>query len=142
MRKLLTIVMLAAVVASFAADKAQESIDQLQSRAAAADKKKQVDLYMDLAQRQLESSNDAYNSNADQAKRLFEASGKSAVMAAQAAIESNHKLKRTEIRLRELSFRMSEIRKTWAFEDRAPLDPSIQSVEAARNKLLDRMFQK
>ncbi len=142
MRKLLILVMLAAAVPCIAADKPQETLDQLQARAASADKKKQVDLYMDLAQRQLESANDIYNSNVDQAKKLFDASAKAAVMAAQASLESNHKLKRTEIRLRELSFHMSDIRKTWAFEDRAPLDPLIQSVEAARNKLLDRMFQK
>lgn len=142
MRKLLILVMLAAAVASFAGDKPQEPIDQLQARAAAADKKKQVDLYMDLAQRQIETANDAYNTNADQAKKLFDDAAKSAIVAAQAALDANHKLKRTEIRLRELSLRMSDIRKTWAFEDRAPLDPSIQSVEAARNKLLDRMFQK
>lgn len=142
MRKLLILVMLAASVPPLAADKPRETIEELQTRAAAADKKKQVDLYMDIAQRELESANDVYNNNADQAKKLFEQAGKSAVTAAQAALDSNHKLKQTEIRLRELSFRMSDIRKTWAFEDRAPLDPFIQSVEAARNKLLDRMFQK
>src|SRR5215472_2544137 len=116
MRKLLILVLLATSVASMAADKPRETIEELQTRAAGADKKKQVDLYMDIAQRELESANDVYNNNADQAKKLFEQAGKSAVTAAQAALDSNHKLKQTEIRLRELSFRMSDIRKTWAFE--------------------------
>ncbi|MGZ4788626.1 MAG: hypothetical protein ACXVZV_05330 [Terriglobales bacterium] len=142
MRKLLVAIIVATALASAAKDKAPESIDQLKARAASADKKKQVQLYVELAQRQLESSNDLYNTNADRARELFLESATSAELASNAAVESNHKLKRTEIDLRELSHRMSDIRRTWAFEDRAPLDPAIQRVEAARTKLLDRMFKK
>jgi hypothetical protein len=142
MRKLLIAVILAATVFSFAGQKPQETIDQLQARAAAAEKKKQVDLYAELAQRQLEAADATYNSNIEQAKALFKEAAQSAVLAAQAAISANHKLKRTEIRLRELSLHMSNIRQTWAFEDRAPLTTAIQSVEAARTQLLNRMFQK
>lgn len=141
MRKLLIVVMLVTAVVAVGRDKPQ-SIDQLQARADAAKVKKQVDLYADLAKLQLDTSDTVYNTNADKAKQLFKDAAKSGVMAAQAALESNHKLKKTEIRLRELSFHMSEIRKTWAFEDRAPLDSAIQSIESARNKLLDRMFKK
>jgi len=142
MRKLLIAVILAVTVVALAHDKPQETLDQLQARAAAADKKKQVDLYADLAQRQLEAADATYNTSVEQAKTLFKDSAKSAVMAAQAALDANHKLKKTEIRLRELSLHMSNIRETWAFEDRAALAPAIQSVEASRTKLLDRMFQK
>ena len=142
MRKLLIAVFIGIALFSAAKEKPAETIEQLKARAESADKKKQIDLYADLAQRQLEAANDAYNTNIDRAKTLFTASAKSAELAAQAALDANHKLKNTEIRLRELSHRMSDIRRTWAFEDRAPLDPDIQRVEAARNKLLDRMFQK
>jgi len=141
MRKLLVLVILVSAVGA-ASGKKPESIDQLAARAAAAKTKKQVDLYVELAKRQLDASDSVYNTSADKAKQLFKDAAKSGVMAAQAALDSNHKLKKTEIRLRELSFHMSEIRKTWAFEDRAPLDADIQSVESARNKLLDRMFKK
>ena len=141
MRKLLVLVILVSAVGA-ASGKKPEPIDQLAARAAVAKTKKQVDLYVELAKRQLDASDSVYNTSADKAKQLFKDAAKSGVMAAQAALDSNHKLKKTEIRLRELSFHMSEIRKTWAFEDRAPLDADIQSVECARNKLLDRMFKK
>jgi len=123
-------------------DKPPETLAQLKARAEASDKHKQADLYLELAKREAEAANETYNTNADQAKELFEDSAKSAELSSQAALESNHKLKQIEIKLRELSHRLSDIRKTWAFEDRAPLDPAIQRVETARTKLLDRMFQK
>jgi hypothetical protein len=119
-----------------------ETIEQLQARAQAADTRKQVELYAELAARQLEAANQQYNSNIEQAKTLFLDAAHSAELASQAALNANHKLKQTEIKLRELSHRMADIRRTWAFEDRAPIDPAIQRVETARNKLLDRMFQK
>jgi len=142
MRKVLIAVLVGVTLLALAKEKSSETIDQLKARAAAADAHKQAELYAELAERQLEAANEQYNTNVDQAKVLFEASAQSAEQASQAALDANHKLKQTEIKLRELSHRMSDIRRTWAFEDRAPLDPAIQRVEAARNKLLDRMFQK
>jgi hypothetical protein len=125
-----------------AKDKPAETLEQLKARAAVADKHKQAELYAELASRQLEAADQQYASNVEQAKALFLASADSAEMASQTALDANHKLKQIEIKLRELSHRMSDVRRTWAFEDRAPVDPAIQRVETARNKLLDRMFQK
>jgi hypothetical protein len=119
-----------------------ETIEQLQARAQAADKRKQIELYGELADRQIDAADRQYNSNVEQAKSLFLEAAHSAELASQAALDANHKLKQTEIKLRQLSHRMADLRRTWAFEDRAPVDPAIQRVETARNKLLDRMFQK
>ena len=142
MRKSLILLIVGTALLLPAAEKVSPTIEQMKAKAASADKTKQPELYMELAKVQLESSNDIYNANADQARDLFMDAANSAELASKAAIESNKKLKKTEINLRELSHRMSDIRRTWAFEDRAPLDPAIQRVEAARTKLLDRMFQK
>ena len=122
--------------------KANETIDELRTRAASADKHKQTELYAELAKRELEEADSIYNNDAEKAKSLFGDSAKDAEIASQASLESNHRLKQTEISLRELEHRMSDVRRNWAFEDRAALDPSIQKVETARTKLLDRMFQK
>lgn len=141
MRKLLIFIIGLSLFAA-AKDTAPLPLDQLKAKAESAPKPKQAELYCELAQRQLESANDIYNTNVDQARELFLESATSAELGAQASVESNKKLKQTEIKLRELAKRMSDIRRTWAFEDRAPLDPAIQRVETARSKLLDRMFQK
>jgi hypothetical protein len=142
MRKLPILLIVGLALLARAADKVPPTIEQMKAKAASAEKSKQPQLYMELAQVQLESSNDLYNTNVDQARELFLDAATSAESASTAALESNKKLKQTEIKLRELSHRMADIRRTWAFEDRAPLDPAIQRVETARNKLLDRMFKK
>lgn len=142
-RRLITIAVALFALAVAASEKPPQTIETLKARAeSTTDKHKQIDLYLDLAKLELESANDSYNNNAEQARSLFLDSARSGDLAAQAALESNHRLKRTEIKLRELSHRMTDIRRTWAFEDRAPLDPAIQKIETARTKLLDRMFQK
>ena len=142
MRKLFIFAMIAIALLATAKDKTPESIDQLTARAAAADKHKQTELYPELANRELDAADAAYNTDVEKAKALFNQSAKDAVIAANAALESNHRLKQTEISLREIGHRMLDIRRSWAFEDRAPLDGAIQLVEDARNKLLDRMFKK
>jgi hypothetical protein len=125
-----------------AKEKQPETLEQLKARADAAEKHKQPELYAQLAERQLDAADQQYSTNIEQARALFLASAESAELASQAALDGNHKLKQIEIKLRELAHRMSDVRRTWAFEDRAPVDPAIQRVETARNKLLDRMFQK
>ncbi|HUN89297.1 MAG TPA: hypothetical protein VMU28_10925 [Terriglobales bacterium] len=142
MRKFFIVAMVAVALLATAKDKSNETIDQLRVRAAAADKRKQTDLYAELAKRELEEADSTYNTDAEKAKALFNQSAKDAEVASQAAIDANHRLKQTEISLRELEHRMSDMRRSWAFDDRAGLDPAIQRVEAARTKLLDRMFQK
>ena len=142
MRKVLIVAMLLTAWMASAKSKAPETIEELKARAAAADKHKQTELYAELAKRELEDADSAYNTDAEKAKALFNESAKDAELSSQAALDSNHRLKQTEISLRELGHRMSDMRRNWAFEDRSALDPAIQRVETARSKLLDRMFQK
>jgi hypothetical protein len=122
--------------------KETETIDQLKARAAAAEQKKQAELYSQLAKMQLEAANNVYETHADVARNLIADSADSAEKAATASMESKKREKKTEIDLRELAKRMDDIGRTWAFDDRAPIKAAIQRVENARSKLLDRMFQK
>lgn len=142
MRKVLIVAMLVSALTASAKSKIPETIAELKARAAAADKHKQAELYAELANRELEAADSTYNTDIEKAKVLFLDSAKDGELSSQAALDTNHRLKQTEISLRELEHRMSDIRRSWAFEDRAALDPAIQRVETARSKLLDRMFQK
>lgn len=141
MRKLVVAVILLGI-ALVASAKEPETIDQLKARAAAAEQKKQPELYSRLAKMQLESANDVYETHADVARNLISDSADSAEKAATASIKSRKREKKTEIELRELAKRMDDIARTWAFDDRDPIKTAIQRVESARSKLLDRMFQK
>jgi len=138
----LFVVMLVCGIATIATAKEPETIDQLKARAEAAEQKKQPELYSKLAKMQAEAANDAYNANVEQARKLIEEAAESAEKAAGASLATGKRLKKTEIDLRQLHNRMDDIGRTWSFDDRSPIKTSMQRVEAARSKLLDRMFAK
>lgn len=140
MRK--TFIVLLIFSAIFASAKEPQTVDQLKARLQSADAKKQVELYMDLATLQVNEADKAYNSDAEKAKQLMEEGTQAAEKAGQGAVDTGKHMKRTEIELRKLEKRMEDIRRSWAVEDREPIEPEIKRVEAVRSKLLDRMFRK
>ena len=140
MRKsLLVFLIFSALLASA---KEPETIEQLKARLQSADRNKQVELYMDLATLQVNEADKAYNSDVEKAKQLMEEGTQSAEKAGQGSVETGKHMKRTEIDLRKLEKRMEDIRRSWAVEDREPIEPEIKRVEAVRSKLLDRMFRR
>ena len=140
MRKLLLAILIATAI--FAQAKQPETIDELKARAEAADKKKQTELYSELSSRQIEAADEAYNSNADQARNLLEQGIQSAEKASQACLDSGKNIKKTEIALRKIQNRVKEMQPSWSFEDRQPFPAAIKRIDDARTKLLDRMFKK
>jgi hypothetical protein len=141
MRKLMIAIMICGV-ALVSAAKEPETIDQVKAKAEAAEKGKKAELYAKLAAMEAEAANNAYNTNAEQARQLIQDCAGSAEKASQASLDSGKRQKKTEIDLRQLYKRLDDIQKTWNFDDRAPVKEVMQRVEAARSKLLDRMFEK
>jgi len=140
MRKsLLTFLILSALLASA---KEPETIEHLKSRIQSADRNKQIELYMDLATLQVNEADKTYNNDPDKAKQLIEEGVQSAEKAGHGSLETGKHMKQIEIDLRKLEKRLEDIRRSWALEDREPIEPGIKRVEAARSKLLDRMFRK
>jgi hypothetical protein len=140
MRKL--VIALIVGMALTAPAKEPETIDQLKARAAAADSKHQPELFSQLAKMQLDAANNVYGSNPEQARDLVAQSADSAEKASQACVASGKREKKTEIELRQLGKHMDDVIRTWTFDDRSQANSAVQRVEAARSKLLDRMFEK
>ncbi len=139
--KALLFAFLVASVTVSAADKL--TLDQLKVQAESAHEGKQVDLYTEVARQQMELANQSYDvGNSEKALSLIKESVDSAEKAADEAMRSGKKLKQAEIALRKLSARGQDIRRSVAFEDRAPIEPLLARIEQSRTKLLDRMFQK
>ncbi len=128
--------------ALLASAKEPQTIDQLKARLQSADAKKQIELYMELATLQINEADKTYNSDAEKAKQLMEEGTQSAEKAGQGSVDTGKHMKQIEIDLRKLEKRMEDIRRSWAVEDREPIEPEIKRVEAVRSKLLDRMFRK
>jgi len=76
----------------------------------------------------------------DEAERLIRQLGQYAERGAQCSIESHKREKDTEIKLRELSRRLSEVEKTFSFEDRALIREQTYNIDRLREKLLTNMF--
>ncbi len=140
MKRTIFITML--LLVSIAAPAKEESIEQLKARADAAEAAKKPALYAELAHRQLEQADSLYNTDPEGARKLAEQSIASAIAAGTFSVQTGKDLKKTEIRLRKLEDRMHDMQRSWAFEDRQPLKDGAERVDAARSKLLDRMFKK
>jgi hypothetical protein len=140
MRKFILSLMIGLSLLCFGKDK--ETVDDLKAKVATAEKPKQAEIYTEIAKLQLKAADDTYSTNPEAARALFEDSVQAAEKAATASIEAGKRLKQVEIDLRKLSHHVEEIRQSWAFDDRPPLDAGVQRIDAARTKLLDRMFKK
>ena len=140
MRKsiILALVLLGLVLAR-AAD--QQTLDQLKQRATAAKPGAQPKLFLEVAEWQLREANDAYHHN-DAGK------GQAAVhdvvtyceRAVAAAKSTRKHLKETEIKVRDLSRKLDDMRRSAEFDDRPPLETAIERLEMLRRELLTTMF--
>ncbi len=122
---------------------AQKAASSLRERAEAAEGKKRAQLFMELAEQRV-----------DRARRLF-ADGKTeeahdavqqavadAEEAGEAARKSRKRLKQTEIAVRQMARRLTDLGAGLPFEDREPVETSVQKLEEVRRLLLDEMFGK
>ena len=75
-----------------------------------------------------------------EAEQLIRQTGHYAERSAFCSIESGKHEKDTEINLRKLSKRLSEVERTLAFEDRALVHEQAQKVDLMRERLLTSMF--
>ena len=142
MRKPLIIVVVLLSALACASDKL-ESIEALKARADQARPKDQVELFIHIAERQLDSLDKAYNGGTVRESQVALADVVNyGVKAAQVSSATGKRMKQTEIALRKISSRLEAIRKTLDLDDRPPLAHGNQKLETARSELLNRMFRK
>jgi hypothetical protein len=142
MRKLvgaILLVLLAAATASFG--RSEETIDELIARADAARPDQQPDLYMRVAQRELNSATEAYKADKSEEFRAavqqivkYSDSGHSA------ALHSGKHIKSTEIKIREIAKRLRDIKLNVDADEQPPVQAAIDRLEGFRTELLHSMF--
>ena len=136
---LLVVVLTAATLHGY--DK--ESVDALKARAAAAEGKKQVELLVKVAQRQLKATDELYSAGKpEEARATLKDVVDYGTRACQAASETGERMKKTEIAVRKIAHRLEEIRKAVPFAERPPLAAAVNELEKAHDDLLRRMFKK
>jgi len=110
-------------------------------RAERADAGNRGKLYAELARETIEEANHEFTKgDVEKGQARVQETVGYADKALEAARASNKKLKEIEIILRKAAKRLDDIRKTLAFEDRAPLGKAGQRLEEIRTELLAQMF--
>lgn len=119
------------------------SLEELKARVQHAKPDEKTSLCIQIAERQVEAFDKLYT---DGKVTEAEAALHDVVSYSQQADESaghtGHRLKNTEIAMRKMSHRLSDIKRTLPFEEQASVQSSIDTLDKIRTDLLGRMFGK
>ena len=122
---------------------AQQLPPDLQTQAEAAEGKKRAELFMEVAEQRLGQASRLFGEGkTEEAHEAVKKAVAASEQAGDAARKSRKRLKQTEISVRQLARRLTELAATLTFEDREAIKPSVQKLEEIRRQLLDEMFAK
>ncbi len=140
-RLLLCLLFLAVLLANVAA--LEETVAGLKARLENAPPEERAELCIKIAEHQLHTADKAYiDGHVDEARAAVDEIVTYAEKARDAAIVSKKHLKNVEIDARKISERLSDIKRTLAFEDQPPVEQAIRHLEDIRTTLLKEMFAK
>ena len=146
MRKWTLLLMLLLTALSVAAadnNKNSEEIEKLKAKAPAEDANGQVKAFTKIAELQMKQLSTAYDQgNSAEAEAALQDVLDYGVKAAHTAQESHKRMKQTEISLRKICDRLSDIGRSLSFEERQPVTDAVNKLETARSDLLHAMFRK
>ena len=135
----LTLLLLA--LTPFLFGKKDEPLDQLIARANSANLDHQPDLFAEVAEREMNAAVDAFK--ADQSDKFHDSLQQVVSYcdhAQAAAIHSKKHVKRTEIRIRQLSHRLRDMKPDVDPDDAPAVQSAIDRLEHFRAELLRTMF--
>lgn len=137
---LLLVILLTASVAAFPREK---TIPEMEQKAETSKPEDQAKIYVEIAQRQLKAADKLYRSGkADVARANIEDVQRYSVKATDAAIRANKRLKNTEIALRKMASKLSDMKRDLDYENQPPVQTAADKLQSLRNQLLSAMFGK
>jgi len=120
-----------------------ETIDQLITRADAAQPGQQPDLYLEVADRELKAAIDSYKANRPEDGRAdLEKIVTYADKAHASAIHSGKRLPHTEIKIRRISTRLRDLKLNVEVDDQSLVQAAIDKLEDFRTDILKSLFPK
>ena len=118
-------------------------LPELKARVETAKPDERATLCIQIAERQVESADKFYTEGKiDDAQAAVHDVVAYSQKAAEAAGQTGHKLKNTEIALRKMAHRLIDIKRTLAFDNQAPVQDAADALEKLRTEVLNRMFGK
>ena len=118
-------------------------LPELKARAESAKPDERAILCIQIAEREVEAADKLYTEGkVDEAQTAIHDVVSYSQKAADAAGQTGHKLKNTEIALRKMAHRLIDIKRTLAFDNQAPVQEAADTLEKLRTDVLNRMFGK
>jgi hypothetical protein len=143
MRIRVTIFVLLAVVSLASFGRADDALAQQIARADAAPPGERPALYIHIARQQADVADKLYQQgDAEAGNKALNDVVTYAGKASEAAAATGKRLKDTEIAVRKMSEKFRDVKRTLPFEDQAPVQQAIDSLEKMRTDLLAVMFGK
>lgn len=143
MRTWLTIFTLTLSVAVSYALPKELSLEELKARAQHAKPDERSNLCVQIAERQVEAADKFFtDGKVEEAESAIRDVVSYSEQASQAAGQTGHRLKNTEIAMRRMAHRLADIKRTLPFEDQASVQAAVDTLDKIRTDLLSRMFGK
>ncbi len=143
MRIHVTILVLLAVVSLARFARADDALQQQIARADSAPPSERPALYIRIAHQQADDADKLYQQgDAEAGNKALNDVVTYAGKASDAAATTGKRLKDTEIAVRKMSEKFRDVKRTLPFEDQAPVQQAIDSLEKMRTDLLAVMFGK
>ena len=118
-------------------------LPELKARAESAKPDERAILCIQIAERQVEAADKFYtDGKIDEAQAAIHDVVSYSQKAADSAGQTGHKLKNTEIALRKMAHRLIDIKRALAFDNQAPVQDAVDTLEKLRTDVLNRMFGK
>lgn len=139
-RLILGITLVAAVTGVLAKEL---SLEELKARVQHAKPDERTSLCTQIAERQVEAFDKFYtDGKATEAEAALHDVVSYSQQASESAGQTGHRLKNTEIAMRKMSHRLSDIKRTLPFEEQASVQSAVDTLDKIRTDLLSRMFGK
>jgi len=119
----------------------QESLEQLMAKADAASSGQQADLCMEVADRELKLTTEAYRaSKPEEGRASLQQIVKYSDKAHSAAIQSGKHLKHTEIKMRQIAGHLRDLKFNVDVDDQPTVQAVVDKLEEFRTQILRSMF--
>jgi len=137
---ILGITLLVGITCAFAKEL---SLDELKVRVQHAKPDERTNLCIQIAERQVEAFNKLYaDGKTTEAVAAIHDVISYSQQASDSAGQTGHRLKNTEIAMRKMSHRLTDIKRALPFEEQASVQSAVDTLDKIRTDLLSRMFGK
>ena len=136
-----TVALVVLVLTALSLGNKEETLEQLIARADAAKPEKQPELYIEIAERQMKALTEASKGERwEEFRPELQQVVKYSERAQASAIQSKKKIKRTEIKIRQMSQRLRDIKLDVDPDDQPSVQSAVDKLEHFRAELFKTMF--